>query len=259
MRRKQLFLNHSSKSGEWRKPPSNGPTAYDVCVTKLHTPYVGKSRNLPQPRYICFLGSTVYQTTIASIDMICGRTLLTPPSLAGIGSEEKTTHLAAEEGAVGCVRVFSFSRVLSVAERFSWECQSECVCGTVQHRVDSPQTKNLSLKENPRCIQCLQHYYAKSDCRGQMWNTSFVFIFKKVLCNINLLLKFKFFLLSIEDPSSREEIQSIGAVLLEVAELSPMPSYFPRALAPSPLHSALAFCPVMLSDWLTPPPSKQAT
>ena len=54
MRRKQLFLNHSSKSGEWRKPPSNGPTAYDVCVTKLHTPYVGKSRNLPQPRYICF-------------------------------------------------------------------------------------------------------------------------------------------------------------------------------------------------------------
>ena len=36
------------------KPPSNGPTAYDVCVTKLHTPYVGKSRNLPQPRYICF-------------------------------------------------------------------------------------------------------------------------------------------------------------------------------------------------------------
>ena len=46
--------------------------------------------------------------------------------LPGIGSQEKTTHLA-EEGREGGRVVVFFSRVLSVAERFSWECQSECV------------------------------------------------------------------------------------------------------------------------------------
>ena len=48
--------------------------------------------------------------------------------LPGIGSQEKNnTSGRGREGREGGRVVVFFSRVLSVAERFSWECQSECV------------------------------------------------------------------------------------------------------------------------------------
>ena len=194
MRRKQLFLNHSSKSGEWRKPPSNGPTAYDVCVTKLHTPYVGKSRNLPQPRYICFFRQHCLPDYHCQHwhDMWMDPTY---PSLPRRNRERrKKQHIWQRKGRL-----------------VVWECFPSHVCSASQNVFPGNANQSVSAAlsnvasltlHKPRtCL--LKKILGASDVfkiimpkvivEGRCETCHSFLYSRKVLCNLNLLLKLNFY------------------------------------------------------------------
>ena len=103
------------------KPPSWGSTAYDVPLT------LGNLATCPSPATSAFLGSTVYQTTIASIDMICGRTLLTPPPSPESGAKKKQ-HIWQREGGRLVV----------------WECFPSHVCSASQNVFPGNANQSVS-------------------------------------------------------------------------------------------------------------------